>query len=304
MPAGVAQLIALLDLEQRGDDLFVGAADETSARQRVFGGQVLAQALTAAYRTVGEDRIAHSLSAYFVRAGLAGVPIEYRVEEIRDGGSFSTRRLLARQDGRTIFFMGCSFHRLEPGLNHADTIPQGVTPPEECPPLSEVLGARSRRSAEAWRQEWGVLETRFAADTSAVNGTPTDAAMKVWVRTESPLPADPQLHQAVLAYLSDLTLLAVSTVPHPVVFAGPGMQAASINHAMWFHRPARADHWLLYDQVSPSASAGLGFSFGRLFSGGQLVASCTQEGLIRLTDPAAVVNGHAVAGEEAIPGLS
>ena len=299
MPAGVDELIALLDLEQRGDDLFLGAADANTHRQRVFGGQVLAQALTAAYRTVAKDRIAHSLSAYFVRSGLAGVPIEYRVEETRDGGSFSTRRLSATQDGRTIFFMACSFHRLEPGLNHADTIPQGVAPPEQCPPLSEVLGARSRRSAAAWRQEWGVLETRFASDTSAADGRQADAAMKVWVRAESPLPDDPRLHQAVLAYASDLTLLAVSTVPHPVVFAGPGMQAASINHAMWFHRPARADQWLLYDQVSPSASSGLGFSFGRLFSGGRLVASCTQEGLIRITDPAAVVEGV-----EAIPGLS
>lgn len=306
MPAGVDQLIALLDLEQRGPGVFVGAADETSTRQRVFGGQVLAQALTAAYRTVPDDRIAHSLSAYFVRSGLAGVPIEYRVDEIRDGGSFSTRTLAASQQGRTIFFMGCSFHRLEPGLNHADTIPQGVAAPQDCPPLSEVLGARSRRSAEAWRQEWGVLETRFASDTSAVNGAHADAAMKVWVRTESALPPDPRLHQAVLAYASDLTLLAVSTVPHPVVFAGPGMQAASINHAMWFHRPARADQWLLYDQVSPSASAGLGFSFGRLFSGGQLVASCTQEGLIRLTDPAALVTGQVAAatGEDGVPGLS
>ena len=299
MPAGVDELIALLDLEQRGDDLFLGAADANTHRQRVFGGQVLAQALTAAYRTVAKDRIAHSLSAYVVRSGLAGVPIEYRVEETRDGGSFSTRRLSATQDGRTIFFLACSFHRLEPGLNHADTIPQGVAPPEQCPPLSEVLGARSRRSAAAWRQEWGVLETRFASDTSAADGRQADAAMKVWVRAESPLPDDPRLHQAVLAYASDLTLLAVSTVPHPVVFAGPGMQAASINHAMWFHRPARADQWLLYDQVSPSASSGLGFSFGRLFSGGRLVASCTQEGLIRITDPAAVVEGV-----EAIPGLS
>ena len=114
--------------------------------------------------------------------------------------------------------------------------------------------------------------------------------MKVWVRAESPLPGDPRLHQAVLAYLSDLTLLAVSTVPHPVEFAGPGMQAASINHAMWFHRAARADEWLLYDQVSPSASAGLGFSFGRLFAGGQLVASCAQEGLIRITDPSELIS--------------
>lgn len=287
MPETVKQLIALLALDQRAADEFVGAADETSARQRVFGGQVLAQALTAAYATVPQERLAHSLSAYFVRPGLAAVPISYRVEDVRDGGSFSTRRVVASQNDRVIFFMAGSFHLHEPGLNHADSAPDGVPAPQDCPPLSEVLGARSRRSADAWRAEWGVIETRFASDTSAVNPG-RDAAMKVWVRAESPLPGDPRLHQAVLAYLSDLTLLAVSTVPHPVEFAGPGMQAASINHAMWFHRPARADQWLLYDQVSPSASAGLGFSFGRLFAGGQLVASCAQEGLIRLTDPVAL----------------
>ena len=288
MPQTVTQLIALLDLDRRSQDEFVGAADETSARQRVFGGQVLAQALTAAYHTVPELRRAHSLSSYFVRPGLAGVPITYRIEEVRDGRSFSTRRVVATQAERVIFFMAASFHLLEPGLNHADAAPARVPPPQDCPPLSEVLGARSRRSAEAWQQEWGVLETRFASDTTTV-GPRKDAAMKVWVRAESPLPGDPRLHQAVLAYLSDLTLLAVSTVPHPVEFAGPGMQAASINHAMWFHRAARADEWLLYDQVSPSASAGLGFSFGRLFAGGQLVASCAQEGLIRITDPSELI---------------
>ena len=289
MPERIDQLLDLLELDQTGEFEFVGAADESSQRQRVFGGQVLAQALMAAYETVPDERIAHSFAAYFLRAGEFGIPISYRIEGIRDGRSFSTRRVVASQTGRTIFSMECSFHLLEPGLNHADSAPAGVPRPEDCPPLSEVLGSRSRRTAEAWQKEWGVLETRFASDTSALDGRPeNDAAMKVWVRVGSQLPGDPRLHQAVLAYLSDLTLLAVSTVPHPVEFAGPGMVAASINHSMWFHRPARADSWLLYDQVSPSASAGLGFSFGRLFSGGQLVASCVQEGLIRILDPSAV----------------
>jgi acyl-CoA thioesterase-2 len=253
----------------------------------VFGGQVLAQALTAAYRTVPADRIAHSLGAYFLREGTAGEPIGYGVETTRDGRNFSTRRITASQGSRVIFSMVASFHVLEPGLNHSDRAPQDVPPPEQCPTLSEVLGMRSRRVAEAWEQEWGVLETRFASDTAAP-GAGGDAAMKVWLRTAGPLPGDHRLHQAVLAYASDLTLLAVSTVPHPVEFAGPGLQAASINHSMWFHRPARADEWLLYDQLSPSASAGLGFSFGRLFAGGRLVASCAQEGLIRVTDPVAL----------------
>jgi acyl-CoA thioesterase-2 len=285
VPESVAELIGILDLEQAGESTFLGR-DAGSARQRVFGGQVLAQALTAAYRTVPEGRVAHSLGAYFLRAGAAGTPIRYSVESTRDGSSFSARRVVADQDGRVIFSMVCSYHELEPGLDHADAAPDGVPAPEDCPPLSEVLGARSRRAAEAWRQEWGVLETRFASDTTMLDGARgRDAAMKVWVRAESALPPDPHLHQAVLAYLSDLTLLAVSTVPHPVEFGGPGMQVASIDHSMWFHRPARADQWLLYDQVSPSASAGLGFSFGRLFAGGRLAASCAQEGLIRLLEP-------------------
>ncbi|MBI5028098.1 MAG: acyl-CoA thioesterase II [Actinobacteria bacterium] len=282
MPESVDELIGILDLEQTSEVTFLGQ-DAGSARQRVFGGQVLAQALTAGYRTVPQGRVAHSLGAYFIRAGVAGTPINYTVESTRDAGSFSARRIVADQGGRVIFSMVCSFHEIEAGLDHADATPLGVPDPQDCPPLSEVLGARSRRAVEAWRQEWGVLETRFASDTSTLSAAGArDAAMKVWVRSESSLPDDPQLHQAVLAYLSDLTLLAVSTVPHPVEFAGPTMQVASIDHSMWFHRPARADEWLLYDQVSPSASAGLGFSFGRLFSAGRLAASCAQEGLIRL----------------------
>jgi acyl-CoA thioesterase-2 len=286
VPETVAELIDILEVEQTGPGTFVGR-DAGSPRQRVFGGQVLAQALTAAYRTVPADRIAHSLGAYFLREGTAGEPIGYGVETTRDGRNFSTRRITASQGSRVIFSMVASFHVLEPGLNHSDRAPQDVPPPEQCPTLSEVLGMRSRRVAEAWEQEWGVLETRFASDTAAP-GAGGDAAMKVWLRTAGPLPGDHRLHQAVLAYASDLTLLAVSTVPHPVEFAGPGLQAASINHSMWFHRPARADEWLLYDQLSPSASAGLGFSFGRLFAGGRLVASCAQEGLIRVTDPVAL----------------
>ena len=287
MPGSVAELIDLLELEQVGENRFTGQDPDPALRmfQRVFGGQVLAQALTAGYRTVPDGRVAHSLGSYFLRPGEPGVPITYEVEPTRDGRSFSSRRVVAAQGERVIFSMVCSYHELEAGLDHADATPADVPPPEDCPPLSEVLGARSRRAAAAWQREWGVIETRFASDTSIFTSVGRDAEMKVWVRAESPLPEDPQLHQAVLAYASDLTLLAVSTVPHPVEFAGAGMQVASINHSMWFHRPARADQWLLYDQVSPSASAGLGFSFGRLFAQGRLAASCAQEGLIRILEP-------------------
>lgn len=284
MPETVEELVQLLAVEQLDEQVFVGQ-DAGSARQRVFGGQVLAQSLCAAYRTVPAGRTAHSLGAYFLRGGVSGTPISYRVESTRDGASFSARRIIADQDSRVIFSMMASFHEDEPGLDHSDAIPQDVPAPQDCPALSEVLGARSRRAVAAWQQEWGVLETRFASDTSTLSAAGhSDAAMKVWVRAESQMPDDAQLHQAFLAYASDLTLLAVSTVPHPVDFAGPNMTVASINHSMWFHRPARADEWLLYDQVSPSASAGLGFSFGRLFADGKLAASCAQEGLIRLHD--------------------
>lgn len=288
MPQTVAELIGLLDLAQAEENVFIGEDGDFEGRfqQRVFGGQVLAQALMAAYRTVPADRLAHSLGAHFLRAGGVGIPISYAVELTRDGGSFSTRRVVASQNGREIFSMISSFHVPEVGLNHADLPPGPVTPPDDCPPLAEVLGARSQREVEAWRREWGVLDVRFASDTSALSAAGrSDAAMKVWVRVASELPADEKLHQAVLAYASDLTLLAVSTVPHPVDFGGPDMQVASIDHSMWFHRPARADQWTLYDQVSPSASAGLGFSFGRMFAGDTLVASCAQEGLIRMIKP-------------------
>ncbi len=285
MPGSVAEFITLLELEQLSTDEFqaVGADPASGMLQRVFGGQVLAQALTAGYRTVPEGRIAHSLGAYFLRAGLFGVPISYQVERTRDGGSFSTRRVLASQEGKAIFSMVASYHVDEQGLDHSDVMPLDVPPPEDCPPLSEVLGARGGRATAAWQREWGVIETRFASDTSSLAASAhPDAEMKVWVRASSPLPDDGWLHQAMLAYVSDLSLLAVSTVPHPVEFGGPKLQVASVNHSMWFHRPARADQWLLYDQVSPSASSGLGFAFGRMFAGGVLAASCAQEGLIRL----------------------
>ena len=289
MAGSVAELVSLLELEPLGEDTFLGPERSLEARmfQRVFGGQVLAQALMAAYRTTPDGRGAHSLGAYFLREGRAGTPITYTVERSRDGGNFSSRRVLAAQGERLIFSMVCSFHALEPGLTHSDTPAADVPAPEGCPPLAEVLGGRSQRAMDAWVREWGALDVRFAGDASELSSEGrSDARMRVWVRTDSGLPDDPKIHQAVLAYASDLTLLAVSTVSHPVEFGGPGMQIASIDHSMWFHRPARADEWLLYDQVSPSASSGLGFSFGRMFAGGCLAASCAQEGLIRLVKPA------------------
>lgn len=280
MPRTTAELVGLLDLEQIDTDLFRGSQPETIL-QRSFGGQVLAQALGAAYRTVDAERRAHSLHAYFLRPGSPASPILYVVEPTRDGRTFNQRRVVARQDGRAIFSMVCSFHVHEAGLDHADPFPAGVPAPEDCRPAAQVLGERSARRAAFWEAEWGALDVRYATEPSG----PGPAHLQLWIRADSRLPDDPRLHQMMLAYLSDISLLSVSTLAHPVEFMSSRMQAASIDHAMWFHRPARADEWLLYDQASPSASGGLGFSRGRLFTAaGSLAASCAQEGLIRVLD--------------------
>ena len=279
MPESAAELVDLLNLATTGDDQF-RAAQPVSTLQRVFGGQVLAQALAAAYETMPDGRQAHSLNAYFLRPGDVNVPIDYEVGRTMDGRRFSNRRVTASQGDRTIFAMSTSFHVPEPGLDHSAPVPSPVDAPEDCPLLSEVLGARSAVAAQTWRQEWGVIDARFAGETDGVGGR----GMRVWVRVREGLPEDPRVHQMALAYLSDLTLLAVSVLGHPVQWASPGLIAASIDHSMWFHRPARADEWLLYDQWSPSASSALGFSLGRLFQDGAVVASCAQEGLVRVQD--------------------
>jgi len=288
MPQHIDELTGLLDLEEIEVGLFRGRQPETGL-QRAFGGQVLAQALTAAGQTVGNDRAVHSLHAYFLLPGATDAPIIYDVERVRDGGSFSSRRVVARQHGKIIFYVSASFHVAEEGFEHRDTAPVDVPGPDECPRLSEVLASASGRTAEVWDREWGVLDVRYAGD-SRPGGVLEDPAhparARVWVRVDGDLPdrngvVDQALHHAVLAYASDLTLLAATTVPHNVFIGSRGLQAASLDHAMWFHRPFRADRWLLYDQVSPSASGSLGLSTGQLFADGVLVASVAQEGLIR-----------------------
>nr|WP_239580171.1 acyl-CoA thioesterase II [Microlunatus panaciterrae] len=272
----------LLELEEIEVGLFRGRQPDTKL-QRAFGGQVLAQALTAAVRTAPADRYAHSLHGYFLLPGRTDTPMVYDVEAVRDGGSFSSRRVVARQGGQVIFYLSASFHRQEQGFEHADPVPPDVPGPAECPRLSEVMARLSGRSADFWDHEWGALDVRYVGD-SRPGGSLEDgvrpAQARVWVRADGDLPDSLPLHQAVLAYASDLTLLSASTVPHGVMI-GLNVQAASIDHAMWFHRPFRADRWLLYDQVSPSASSGLGLSTGRLFQDGTLVANVAQEGLIR-----------------------
>lgn len=283
MPQSVTELVELLDLEEIEVGLFRGRQSKT-ALQRVFGGQVLAQGLAAASRTVPEDRRLHSMHGYFIRPGRTDLPIVFEVENVRDGRSFSARRAVARQGGSVIFFASTSFHIPEEGVEHQDGAPTDVPAPEDCPTLSEVLAQATGRPASVWDQEWGALEVRYVGDSRPPNGALIDPAYparsRVWIRTSGPLGDDPRQHQSALAYASDLTLLSASTTPHGLVI-GLNVQAASIDHAMWFHRPFRADRWLLYDQNSPSASSALGLSVARLFQDGQLVCTVAQEGLIR-----------------------
>lgn len=239
---------------------------------------MLATSLMAAMHTVEGTRVVHSLNAYFLRPGDPETPLNLEVEVLRDGRSFSARQVVAKQGERTIFQMSASFHAPEPGLSHSSQQPLDVTAPEDSPSMRAVLEERFGRQIRRL-SEWDALDVRQA---SPPHPSTEGGIMRAWVKTQGPLPDDPGLHAAVLAYLSDITLLSVSTVQHQVEFMSPNMRAASIDHSMWFHRPFRADNWLLYDMVSPSASEARGFCTGRLYQDGMAVASCAQEGLIRV----------------------
>lgn len=282
MPQSVEELIALLDLEAIEDNLFRGRQPDT-ALQRVFGGQVAAHALVAAARTVDPRYVVHSLHSYFLRPGDTSVPIVYDVDSVRDGRSFATRRVLARQHGRPIFQMSANFQVPEDGFDHQDAMPP-VPPPEDCPDLVEI-GGRTAGDVEAWRREWAALQVRHVADSrpgGALEDPAVPARTRLWIRISGRLPDDPLQHIAAFTYASDMTLLGAALVPHGVPISSPRIQAASLDHAIWFHRPFRADEWWLYDQHSPSASGGRGFTIARVFArDGRLVASVAQEGLIR-----------------------
>jgi acyl-CoA thioesterase-2 len=283
VPESLDALVALLDLEQIEVNLFRGRQPDT-ALQRVFGGQVAAQALVAAGRTVDDDLFVHSLHAYFILPGDTAVPIVYDVERVRDGRSFGTRRVVARQHGRSIFYASTSFHRREEGFDHQDVMPS--TPvPEACPRLGDLYERVTGRSAAEWEREWAAIDVRYAGNSrpgGEIDDPAHPAAARLWLRTAGALSDDPELHSCVLTYASDLTLLGATLVPHGKVLGTPDVQTASIDHAMWFHRPFRADEWLLYDQLSPSASGGRGLAIGRVFTAdGTLAVTVAQEGLIR-----------------------
>jgi acyl-CoA thioesterase-2 len=283
VPDTLEELIDLLDLETIEVDLYRGRQPDTWL-QRVFGGQVAAQAQVAGTRTVDPDRSIHSLHAYFILPGDTALPIVYDVERVRDGRSFSTRRIVARQHGRSIFYMSASFHVTEPGLEHQDVMPH-APPPDDCPRMADLFAKQFGRSPEDWRHEWAALDVRYAGDSRAggeLDDPAHPAQARIWLKAAGKLPDDPVLNAAVFTYASDLTLLSSTLVPHGTHIGAPGLMTASLDHTMWFHRPFRADEWMLYDQISPSAAGGLGFAVGRVFSeDGRLVASVAQEGLIR-----------------------
>ena len=277
----VAELVDLLDLETLEDNVFRGRNPPESwpFRTRVFGGQVLAQALVAAQRTV--DIAAHSMHAYFLLAGDPSLPILYEVERVRDGRSFATRRTVAIQHGRPIFIMSVSFHREEPGLDHQLALDVEVPAPEDVPGATElaadVLAALPAPVRDYWLRPRPIeLKPIGLGERHAV------PRRMVWFRAASALAGAPELHRAVLAYATDMTLLEATTVVHGTSVLGSRIQAASLDHALWLHRPFRADDWLLYVQDSPSASGARGLARGLIYDRQRrLIASVAQEGLIR-----------------------
>src|SRR5215212_4065023 len=285
MASAVQDLLDILDLEQIEVNLFRGRSPQVGW-QRVFGGQVIGQALVAACRTVDVlGRPPHSLHAYFLLGGDPAVPIIYEVDRIRDGKSFVTRRVVAIQHGRAIFTMAVSFHRDEPGMSHQAKMPD-VPKPEELPSENEIkervlplMPDPVRRYYERERP----IELRPVEYGRYLGRKTEDGRFNVWIRATGRLPDDPAIHRCVLAYASDMTLLDTALVPHGRTLFEKDFMAASLDHALWFHRPFRADEWLLYAQDSPSLEGSRGFARGLVFaSDGTLVASVAQEGLVRL----------------------
>jgi acyl-CoA thioesterase-2 len=287
MASAVADLLSVLDLEKLEENLFRGVSPQVGW-QRVFGGQVIGQALVAACRTVDPARHPHSLHAYFLLAGDPSVPIIYDVERIRDGRSFTTRRVKAIQHGHAIFTLSASFHVEEPGLDHQMAMPD-VPPPESLPSDAEIrervlplMPDPVRRYYERERP----IELKPVEFGRYLSRDPRDPVFHVWIRTTGQLPDDPAIHQCVLAYASDMTLLDSTLIAHGRTVFDREIQPASLDHALWFHRPFRADEWLLYAQDSPFAGGARGFARGSIFArDGRLVASVAQEGLIRLRRP-------------------
>jgi acyl-CoA thioesterase II len=280
MTGGIAGFLQLLDLENIETNIFRGAR-LTTERRRVFGGQVAAQALVAAGRTIDRGRV-HSLHAYFLRPGDPEIPILYQVDRSRDGASFLSRRVVAIQHGQPIFNLACSFHTDEPGLEHEDPMPQ-VPSPEELPPLTDVIpDDQPAGSALAYLDANGV-DLRFVAGLPWEQNLRPEPRVQLWLRAREPLADEPIVHAAIATFASDLTLVGTIARRHGLSLWHLNYFGASLDHCMWFHRPFRVDEWLLYDQSSPAAYGARGLSIGSLYDqAGHLVATVAQEGLVRI----------------------
>ncbi|SFM32155.1 acyl-CoA thioesterase II [Halopseudomonas yangmingensis] len=276
-------LVRLLALEKIEENLFRGNSQDLGFRQ-LFGGQVLGQALSAASRTVPSERHVHSVHGYFLRPGDATLPIVYQVDMLRDGGSFTTRRVQAIQKGKPIFAMSASFQGDEEGFEHQCQMPE-VAGPDELPSEEELAERNSHLIPEAVRDKVLVgkpIEIRPVGRFNPFNPQPADPRRYMWFRAAGSLPDDPQVHRYMLAYASDFHLLGTALLPHAVSAWTPSMQIASLDHALWYHRPLRMDDWLLYAMESPTACGSRGLSRGQIFNRqGELVASVTQESLMR-----------------------
>jgi acyl-CoA thioesterase-2 len=282
MPSALSELLALLDLEPIEVNIFRGVSPKDRS-QRVFGGQVLGQALVAACRTV-ENRLAHSLHAYFILPGDPKAPILYEVDRSRDGGSFATRRVVAIQHGRPIFNMAVSFHIQEEGLEHQVAMPN-VPGPDELPSeqqMREEWAKKVPEEARHWILRDRPIEQRFVNGGDFMSTEKREPVQHSWVKAIGKLPDDPALHQCVLAYASDMSLLDTSIMPHGIPWHSNKLIVASLDHAMWFHRPFRTDEWMLFSNDSPVSAGARGFNRGLVFTqDGKLIASVAQEGLIR-----------------------
>ncbi|MDP5225639.1 MULTISPECIES: acyl-CoA thioesterase II [Arthrobacter] len=283
------ELLKLLELDdfdgiRTDEDIFVGRVHD-QPRSRVFGGQVLAQSLMAAGRTVDAERSVHSMHGYFLRAGDSHEPITFGVQRLRDGRSFSARRVHAYQGGVPILSMIASFQTPDDGVDHHEPAPTGLPDPESLPTTAELLGGIDHPVARYWAYERAFDIRHIDRPLYLTEDPQVSSTNAVWMKTFDRLPADPALHRAALAYASDYTLLEPILRRHSLAWTRPGMSVASLDHAMWWHRPVRADEWLLYVQDSPSAQNSRGLAQGRIYSrDGVLVASVAQEGMVRIPE--------------------
>jgi acyl-CoA thioesterase-2 len=279
-------LVETLQLERLEVNLFRGSTPDDRPG-RIFGGQVIAQSLLAAYETV-EDRVCHSLHCYFIRPGDPTHPIVFEVDRSRDGGSFTTRRVIAVQHGQQIFNLAASFQVAEDGFDHQAPMPKAPSwrdlPDERA--VRKALMEKNPEAFKGWMDRHQPIEMRSEDARTYFQGGASDPVSQSWMRCRDPIGDDFRMHQVILAYASDMNLLSTSMRPHGVHWQTPGFQSASLDHAMWFHRPTNFEHWHLYDQDSPSASGGRGFIRGSIYAeDGTLVASVVQEGLIRMRPP-------------------